>query len=181
MVLVNARLTIKPADLMLFYSLWQDFKISENEWFIFHRRAPQTAGHRCEFGFGLMGPYRALPIGPHIGPYIGPYFGSYFPCGVAHACGWGPVELTQHPQDVPNTFRIYPTPSEFTEHLQQHLQNLPNTFIIYPTPSEFTHPFRIYPPLQNLPTPSEFTHHLQNLPTPSLFLFPFCCFHHEGP
>jgi len=43
--------------------------------------------------------------------------------------------------------------------LTQHLQNLPNTFRNYPTPSGFTHPFRIYPP------PSEFTHHFQNLPT----------------
>ena len=55
--------------------------------------------------------------------------------------------------------RTYPTPSEFTH----HLQNLPNTFRIYPTSSEFTQH------LQNLPTPSEFIQHLQNLPTPSEF------------
>ena len=68
----------------------------------------------------------------------------------------------------PNTFRIYPTPSEFT----QHLQILPNPFRFYPTPSEFTNPFRVYPtpseftnPFRFYPPPSEFTHHLQNSPT----------------
>ena len=64
--------------------------------------------------------------------------------------------------------RTYPTPSEFT----QHLQNLSNTFRTYPTPSEFTQH------LQDLPTPSEFTHHLQNLPTtfriyPPLYNLPY--------
>ena len=45
---------------------------------MFPRRAPQTAGHRCDFGLGPTGPYRALPIGPYIiGPYIGPYLGPY--------------------------------------------------------------------------------------------------------
>ena len=29
---------------------------------MFPRRAPQTAGHRCDFGLGPIGPYRALPI-----------------------------------------------------------------------------------------------------------------------
>ena len=77
------------------------------------------------------------------------------------ACGCWYYPQTND-NNLPNTFRIYPTPfiiyptpSEFT----QHLHNLPNTFRIYPTPSEFTQH------LQNLPTPSDFTHHLHNLPT----------------
>ena len=50
--------------------------------------------------------------------------------------------------NLPNTFRIYPTPSGFI----QHLQNLSNTFRIYPTPSGFIqhlqdlpNTFRIFP------------------------------------
>ena len=67
---------------------------------------------------------------------------------------WYPkYPLVPKKKNQPNTFRIHPTPSEFT----QHLQNLPTTF-------------RIHPP------PSEFTHHLQHLPTPSLFLCPFSVF-----
>ena len=38
----------------------------------------------------------------------------------------------QHLQNSPNTFRIYPTPSEFT----QHLHNSLNTFRIHPPPSD---------------------------------------------
>ena len=35
-----------------------NFQISENKQII-----SQTAGHRCEFGLGPVGPNRALPIG----------------------------------------------------------------------------------------------------------------------
>ena len=76
-----------------------------------------------------------------------------------------PSEFTQHLQNLPNTFRIYPTPSEFTHPFRiyptpseftQHLQNLPNTFRIYPTLQNLPTTFRMYPPLQNLPTPPLF-------------------------
>ena len=44
---------------------------------MFPRRAPQTAGHRLDFGLGPIGLYRALPIGPYIGPYVGRDLGPY--------------------------------------------------------------------------------------------------------
>ena len=70
--------------------------------------------------------------------------------------------FTQHFQNLPNIFIIYPSFPEFT----QHLQNLPNIFRIYPTPSEFTQHFQNLPNTFRIcPTPSEFTHHLHNLPT----------------
>ena len=78
MGLVNARLTIKPEN--TFSVFLQNIQTSENKRIFVPRRAPQTAGHRCEFGLGPIGPYRALPIRP--GPYIGPYFGHYFPAKV---------------------------------------------------------------------------------------------------
>ena len=73
-----------------------------------------------------------------------------------------PSEFTQHLQDLSNTFRIYPTPSEFI----QHLQNLSNTFIIYPTPSGFTQHLQNFPNIfRFFPTFSDFSQHFQNLPT----------------
>ena len=77
-------------------------------------------------------------------------------------CNPTELYLSSPPSGTQNTFRIYPTPSEFI----QHLQNLSNIFRIYPTPSEFTqhlhnlpNTFRIYPP------PSEFSQDLHNSPT----------------
>ena len=79
------------------------------------------------------------------GPYIGPIIGDQGPIGpYTHYRGPGPYraiypspsEFTHHLQNLPTTFRIYPPPSEFTH----HLQNLPTPFRIYPPPSEFTHP-----------------------------------------
>ena len=99
-----------------------------------------------------MGPWRALyrALFSLCGPYIGTSLKLYGPCR-------GPVELTQHLQNLPNTFIIYPTTSEFTQQLQNLTKN-----------------FRNYPPLQNLPTPSEFTH---PIPCPLSIFFR----HHEGP
>ena len=98
-----------------------------------------------------------------------------------------PSEFTQHLQDLSNTFRIYPTPSEFTQHLQnlsntfrfyQPLQDLSNTFRIYPTPSEFTQHLQNFPNLfRCFPTFSDCFQHFQNSPT----TFRKICFEASGP
>ena len=51
-----------------------------NERILFHRRAPQAAGHGCEFDLGPLGPYRALPI---IGTYLAARFSHMFPLWAA--------------------------------------------------------------------------------------------------
>ena len=84
---------------------------------------------------GPIGPYRDLSRGLYRALYyIGPYLGPYLAAGAVTVqvqlrarsamLNRTPSEFTQHLQDLPNTFRIYPTPSEFT----QHLQNLPFPF-----------------------------------------------------
>ena len=49
------------------------------------RRAPQTAGHRLDFGLGPIGPYRALPIGPYRALYRA-LFRALFGCPIFPLC-----------------------------------------------------------------------------------------------